>query len=88
MMPHTRWVAANTLLRAGQHGAAMAQFRQLLTIAPSYAPATFHLCLGSLGDPQLILEKVVPPGKRSNSQAGLPEHPESERDGRCGRTCK
>jgi len=62
MMPQMHWVAANTLLRGGQNDAAMAQFRQLLTIDPSYAPATFHLCLGSLGDPQLILERVVPPG--------------------------
>ena len=63
MMPQMRWLAANTLLRAGQNEAAMAEFRRLLAMDPAYAPATFHLCLGSLGDPQLILEKVVPPGK-------------------------
>jgi hypothetical protein len=61
--PQLRWVAANTLLRAGQSDAAMAQFRSLLAMDPAYAPATFHLCLGSLGDPQLILQKVLPPGK-------------------------
>jgi hypothetical protein len=63
MMPHMRWVPANTLLRAGQNEAAMKEFCRLLTIDPTYAAATFHLCLGSLGNAQLILEKVVPPGK-------------------------
>lgn len=63
MMPQMRWAAANTLLRAGQNDAALAQFRRLLELDPAYAPATFHLCLGSLGDPQLILQKVVPEGK-------------------------
>jgi hypothetical protein len=41
----------------------MAEFRRLLRMDPAYAPATFHLCLGSLGDPQLILERVLPQGK-------------------------
>jgi hypothetical protein len=63
MMPQVRWVAANSLLRAGQKEAAMDQFRRLLELDPSYAPQTFHLCLGSLGNPQLILENVVPRGK-------------------------
>ena len=63
MMPQVRWVAANSLLRSGQNDAAMEQFRRLLELDPSYAPQTFHLCLGSLGNPQLILEKVVPGGK-------------------------
>jgi tetratricopeptide (TPR) repeat protein len=63
MTPQLRWVAANTLLRAGQNDEAMAQFRRLLELDPAYAPATFNLCLGLLGDPQLILQKVLPPGK-------------------------
>ena len=63
MTPQLHWVAANTFLRAGQNDAAMAEFRRLLELDPTYAPATFHLCLGSLGDPQLILQKVLPPGK-------------------------
>ena len=63
MTPQVHWVAANTYLRAGQDDAALAEFRRLLELDPSYAPATFHLCLGTLGDPQLILQKVLPPGK-------------------------
>ena len=63
MTPQVHWVAANTYLRARQDDAALAEFRRLLELDPSYAPATFHLCLGSLGDPQLILQKVLPPGK-------------------------
>jgi hypothetical protein len=60
--PQLHWVAANTLLRAGQREAALAEFCRLLELDPGYAPATFHVCLGSLGDPQLILQRVLPPG--------------------------
>jgi Tfp pilus assembly protein PilF len=62
MTPQLHWVAGNTLLRAGQTDAALAEFHRLLELDPAYAPAAFHLCLGSLGDPQLILQKVVPKG--------------------------
>jgi tetratricopeptide (TPR) repeat protein len=62
MTPQLHWVAGNTLLRAGQNDAALAEFHRLLELDPAYAPATFHLCLGSLGNPQLILQKVVPKG--------------------------
>jgi hypothetical protein len=63
MTPQVRWVAANTYLRSRQDESAMAEFRHLLELDPAYAPATFHLCLGSLRNPQLILDKVVPPVK-------------------------
>jgi hypothetical protein len=63
MTPQLHWVAANTFLRAGQTDAALAEFRRLLDLDPAYGPATFHVCLGSLGDPQLILQRVLPPGK-------------------------
>jgi hypothetical protein len=62
MTPQIRWVAANTLLRAGRTDEAMAEFRRLLELDPSYAPATFHVCLGALEDPQLVLHKVMPAG--------------------------
>ncbi len=41
----------------------MAEFRRLLELDPMYGPATFHVCMGSLGDPQLIEQKVLPLGK-------------------------
>ena len=63
MTPQLHWVAANTLLRAGRRDEALAEFRRLLELDPAYGPATFHVCLGSLGDPQLILQKVLPSGK-------------------------
>ncbi len=63
MTPQLHWAAANTLLRARQGDAAMAEFRRLLELDPAYGPATFHVCLVSLGDPQLIWERVLPPGK-------------------------
>jgi len=60
--PQLHWVAANTFLRAGQTDAAMAEFRRLLELDPAYGPATFHVCIGSLEDPRLILQRVLPPG--------------------------
>jgi tetratricopeptide (TPR) repeat protein len=61
--PQVRWLAGNTYLREGETDEALVEFRRLLELDPSYAPATFHLCLGSLGNPQMILEKVVPQSK-------------------------
>src|SRR5208283_3978249 len=55
--PRLHWIAANTFLRAGQTDAAMAEFRRLLELDPTYGPATFHVCMGSLDDPRLILER-------------------------------
>jgi tetratricopeptide (TPR) repeat protein len=63
MAPHGHWVAANTFLRLGRRDAAIAEFRRLLELDPSYGPATFHVCLGTLGDPQLIRDRVLPFGK-------------------------
>ena len=63
MTPQLHWVAANTFLRTGQRDAAMTEFRRLLELDPAYGPATFHICLGSLGDPQLVLRRVLPSGK-------------------------
>jgi len=63
MTPQLHWVAANTFLRAGQNDAAMEEFRRVLELDPAYGPATFQICLGSLRDPQLILDRVLPPGK-------------------------
>lgn len=63
MTPQVHWLAANTLLRMGQRDAALAEFRRVLELDPTYGPATFHVCLASLGDPQLVLQRVLPPGK-------------------------
>ncbi len=63
MTPQLHWVAANTFLRTGQKDAAMAEFRRLLELDPTYGPATFHVSVGSLGDPQLILQRILPSGK-------------------------
>jgi hypothetical protein len=62
MTPQWHWVAANTFLRAGQTDAALGEFRRLLELDPAYAPAAFHVCMGSLDDPRLILQRVLPPG--------------------------
>lgn len=60
MTPQVHWVAANSLLRMGQTDAAIGEFRRLLELDPQYAPATFHVCVGSIGDPQIILRRVLP----------------------------
>lgn len=62
-VPQYRWVAANTYLRLGRTDAAAAEFRRLLELDPSYAPATFHLCLGTLQNPQFIEREILPVAK-------------------------
>ena len=56
MTPQLHWVAANTFLRAGENDKALAQFRRLLEL-DHLRPRTFHVCVGSLGDPQLVLAR-------------------------------
>jgi len=58
--PHFRWVAANVYLRLNRSEAAWPQFQRLLELSPGHAGTTFQLCLRASGDPQLVLEKVLP----------------------------
>ena len=61
MGPSFRWAAANYYLRTEQLEVAWTQFRRLLEISPGHAPMVFRLTLQASGDPQVILQKVVPP---------------------------
>jgi tetratricopeptide (TPR) repeat protein len=58
--PQWHWVAANSFLRLGQSDAALTEFHRVLELDPSYGAATFQVCLGTLGDPELILRRVLP----------------------------
>lgn len=59
MTPRYRWDAANRDLAAGDSTAALAQFRQLLELDPSYAPQSFRLCLRLGVDPWSVYRKVL-----------------------------
>jgi tetratricopeptide (TPR) repeat protein len=60
MRPRLRWLAANHYLRAGDTDTALAHFRQLLVLDPSYASDTFRICTRILDDPQTVLERILP----------------------------
>jgi tetratricopeptide (TPR) repeat protein len=60
MKPRLHWLAANHYIQNGRQDAALAQFRQLLVLDPSYALPTFRLSLRLLDDPRTVQEKVMP----------------------------
>jgi hypothetical protein len=62
MSPRFRWAAANHYLLTERADLAFPQFRRLLELDPEYAWPIFRLCLKVSGDPQLVLEKVLPAG--------------------------
>ena len=66
MTPHLYWLAANHDLRAGQPEKARPLFRRLLQLSPSYADATFDICLRALNDPEQTLREVLPSGQNSD----------------------
>jgi len=67
--PQLQWLAANHRLRTGQTIAAMASFRQLLTLDGSYSKAVFAVCLRVLNDPEIVLEKLLP--RQSDAQVKM-----------------
>jgi len=68
--PRMHWLVANYDLRAGKTEESLAEFRKTLELDPEYAGPTFQICLQVLGDPAIVSERVIPPGKRS--QLALP----------------
>jgi hypothetical protein len=60
--PRAYWIAANQYLLASQTDAALPQFRRLLELSPEYDWPAFRLCLAALGDPLMVLQKVLPRG--------------------------
>jgi pentatricopeptide repeat protein len=62
MMPRLEWITANYCLRTNQVDAAIKHFQRLLELSPEYASTTFNTCLRALGNPELILQKVLPSG--------------------------
>jgi hypothetical protein len=62
MTPRLHWIAANHYLVTDRPEAALPHFQRLLELSPEYAWPTFRLCLQATGDPQVVLEKVLPSG--------------------------
>jgi hypothetical protein len=60
MSPGLAWKAANDDLLAGQTDRATAQFRRLLEMDPRYSGAVFATSLRALGNPQNVVEKILP----------------------------
>jgi len=58
MTPQLHWVAGNTLLRAGERDAALAEFRRLLELDPTFAAATWA-SLQTVQKPDPIFQKVL-----------------------------
>jgi len=63
MAPRFHWFAANHYLGTDRTDKALRRFRRLLELSPDYAAPTFALCLRALGDPEIIFQEVLPPGK-------------------------
>jgi hypothetical protein len=59
MAPHYYWEAANHYLLEGQADTALAQFRKLIELDPSYAAQTFRLSLSMLDNPQEVYQRVL-----------------------------
>jgi len=70
MSPGFRWAAANHYLLTDRAHLAFAQFQRLLELDPGYAGPTFRLCLRASGDPQLVLQKVLPAGNDPKLKLG------------------
>ena len=68
MTPRFEWAAANHYLLTGRTDEALAHFRRLLQLDPGYDGATFRLCLRVTGDPELVFQKVLLPGKDTKQQ--------------------
>ena len=61
MTPRVHWGAANYYLWAGDQATALSQFQRLLELDPGYAGATFRVCLGATGSPEIVARNVLPP---------------------------
>lgn len=68
MTPRFEWAAANHYLLTDRTEKALAHFRRLLELDPGYDGATFRLCLRVTGDPELVFQKVLLPGKDTKQQ--------------------
>jgi hypothetical protein len=63
--PRFEWKAANHYLQTGRTDEALKQFRRLLTLDETYAHPVFQLSLRAVGDPQTILNDVMPAGTQT-----------------------
>jgi tetratricopeptide (TPR) repeat protein len=54
------WIGGNVLLRAGETGQAMHMFKRVLAGDDGYADQVFHVAWKAGGNPQQIIQQVVP----------------------------
>lgn len=60
MTPRFEWRAGNHDLEAGHTGEALEHFRRLLSLDSTYAQPVFRVCLGVVGNPETVFQKVLP----------------------------
>jgi tetratricopeptide (TPR) repeat protein len=63
--PRFEWKAANHYLETGRTAEALEHFRRLLALDDKYAQPVFQLCLRVEGNPQTILNDVMPAGAQT-----------------------
>ncbi len=60
MAPRFYWQTALNFIVTSRSREALPYFRRLLALDPGYAGSVFRLCPWSLGDPELVLDQVLP----------------------------
>jgi hypothetical protein len=63
--PRFEWKAANHYMQTGRTDEALMHFRRVLTLDETYAHPVFQLSLRAVGDPQTILNDVMPAGTQT-----------------------
>ena len=58
--PRVHWIAANRFLLTDRPEAALPQLRRLLELSSAYNWPAFRLSLEAVGDPLMVLERVLP----------------------------
>lgn len=60
--PRIQWLVANYYLQRNRVDTALESFQRLVVMSPEYAVPTFRICLRVVGNPEVVYEKVLPPG--------------------------
>jgi tetratricopeptide (TPR) repeat protein len=61
-IPRPHWIAANRYLLTNRTDAALPHLRRLLELSPEYSWPAFRLSLAAVGNPLMVLAKVLPTG--------------------------
>jgi hypothetical protein len=79
MVPFYHWLAAQSRLRTNQPDVALAQFRRLLELDPTYAVATWF-SLHTVQNPELIFQKVLADNPDAQIKVGYADFLSSQGD--------